>query len=52
MDRLAVENWQPARAAAALHITTSQLIKLVRNCPAAFQYLNQQRVNCSLPPLQ
>ena len=52
MDRLAVENWQPARAAAALHITTSQLIKLVRNYPAAFQYLNQQRGNCNLPPLQ
>jgi hypothetical protein len=28
------------------------LIKLIRNHPAAFQYLNRQRGNCSLPPLR
>ena len=52
MNRLAMEKWQPAPAAAALQITTSQLIKLIRNHPAAFQYLNRQRGNCSLPPLR
>ena len=52
MDRLAMEQWQPAPAAAALQITTSQLIKLVRNHPAAFQYVNRQRANGNLPPLQ
>jgi hypothetical protein len=52
MDRLAMENWQPAPAATALQITTSQLIKMIRSHPAAFQFLNQQRANCNLPPLQ
>jgi hypothetical protein len=52
MDRLAMERWQPSPAAAALQTTTSQLIKLLRNHPAAFQYVNRQRANCNLPPLQ
>jgi hypothetical protein len=52
MDRLARERWHPAPAATALQVTTSQLIKLVRNHPAAFQYVNQQRADCDLPPLQ
>jgi len=52
MDRLARERWHPAPAATALQVTTSQLIKLIRNHPAAFQYVNQQRADCDLPPLQ
>jgi hypothetical protein len=52
MDRLAREHWHPAPAATSLQITTSQLIKLIRNHPAAFQYVNQQRAVSDLPPLQ
>ncbi len=44
MDVLAGKDWQPAPAAEELGVTTSQLIKLLKDEPAAFEKANAVRL--------
>ncbi len=50
-DHLAVEGWQPAAVAATLGVSTSQLVRLVKRCPAGFSMMNRERVKRGLRPL-
>lgn len=43
MDVLAATSYEPAKAAAVLGVTSSQLIKLVKDEPRALAWVNQQR---------
>ena len=43
LDVIAAARWDVAKAALRLGSTTSQLIKLVKDHPAALRYLNEQR---------
>jgi hypothetical protein len=43
LDRLAVCDWDAARASAALDLSTSQLVKFLKQEPPAFTLLNRQR---------
>lgn len=51
-DRLAATGWQPAAAAGTLGVTSSQLVGLVRMCPAAWTALNAARAARGLPALR
>ena len=43
LDVIAAARWDVAKAALRLGSTTSQLVKLVKDHPAALRYLNEQR---------
>lgn len=43
MDMLATTSWDPARAAAALMCTTSQLVRMLKDEPRAIERLNEER---------
>jgi len=43
MDAIAALNWDMARAAAFLAVSSSQLVKLLKDEPRALQQVNQQR---------
>ena len=50
-DQLAESGWQPALPAEKLGVSPSQLVKLLRRCPAAFVAFNRERAACGLRPL-
>lgn len=52
MDSLAESDWQLAAAADHLEVSSSQLIKLFKLEPIAFQYLNRERQQAGLHPLK
>ena len=52
LDRLAAADWDVATAAAALAVTSSQLVKLLKTEPRAMQRLNVERGARDLPPLR
>lgn len=43
LDQLAASDWQPSDAAERLGVSSSQLIKLCKQHPPAFQLVNQKR---------
>ncbi|QDU76144.1 peptide chain release factor-like protein [Bremerella volcania] len=49
---LYAEGWDASAAAARLGCSTSQLVKLLKNEPAAFTLLNRQREALGLKPLK
>ncbi len=51
LDILAEEGWDLAHAARKLRVSTSQLVKLLRQEPRALQQLNQHRQAANLGPL-
>ena len=52
MDRIAMMQQEVPAAAAALGVSTSQLLKLIKHEPAALERLNQERTNMDLRPLR
>lgn len=52
LDVIADSRWKPRKAALRLGVTMSQLLKLVRNHPPAWGYLNEERKKRKLPPLK
>jgi len=50
-DLLTAAGWQPGPAAARLGVTSSQLVGLVRKCPAAWIAVNAARAARGLPAL-
>ena len=52
LDRLAACDWDAGAAAERLGVTASQLVKLLKLEPAAFQLLNRQRRARELTPLK
>jgi len=52
LDRLQPSGWEMPPAAAALGVTTSQLIRLFRQVPAAWTAINRLRLAHGLPPLK
>lgn len=46
LDVIASEKWEPKPAATRLGVSTSQLIKLVKDHPLAFQQWNTERAKC------
>ena len=52
MDRLAVVGYDHAAAAEALGVSGSQLLKLLKDEPTAFERFNQQRRERGLHPLR
>lgn len=50
-DHLAVAGWQPAEVAGTLGVSTSQLVRLVKRCPAGFSMMNRERGKMGLRPL-
>lgn len=52
LDELAASDWDVARAAAQIMVTTSQLVKLVKTEARAFRLLNQARAERGLSPLR
>lgn len=52
LNVLADEGWEPRGAADRLGCSTSQLIKLVKQHPAAFQRLNRERQTLDRHPLK
>jgi hypothetical protein len=51
LDRLQVTHWNLPPAAAALGVSSSQLLRLFRREPAAWTMLGRQRAAAGLPPL-
>lgn len=43
LDVIAAESWQPKPAAERLGVTSSQLVKFVKDCPAAMTQWNRER---------
>lgn len=52
LDRIAVMQNDVSAAAAALGVSTSQLLKLIRHEPSALEAFNQQRQSMGLHPLR
>lgn len=52
LDQLEQSGWEMAPTAAALGVTTSQLIKLFRQVPAAWEAINRLRLARGLPSLK
>ena len=52
LQALEASAFDVAAAAAALHVSTSQLLKLFRRVPAAWVQLNRLRLARGLPPLR
>ena len=52
LDHLAVTDWEPARAAALLGCTSTQLVRLVASHKAAFARLNTERAALGLHGLR
>jgi len=52
LQTLEASAFDVAAAAAALHVSTSQLLKLFRRVPAAWVQLNRLRLARGLPPLR
>jgi len=52
LQMLEASAFDVAAAAASLHVSTSQLLKLFRRVPAAWVQLNRLRVARGLPPLR
>jgi len=52
LQALEASAFEVAAAAAALHVSTSQLLKLFRRVPAAWVQLNRLRLARGLPPLR
>ena len=48
LDQLYANDWDAARAAKSLACTTSQLIKLIKKEPAAFELVNRERAKRTL----
>jgi len=51
LDHLAAAQFEPAAAAHSLQISSSQLLKLLQGEPAAWSWLQQQRLQAGLKPL-
>jgi len=52
LDAIANAGWQPAPAAKRLGVSTSQLIKLVKDHPPGFEKWNTERSHCRLHSLK
>ncbi|MFO0911870.1 MAG: peptide chain release factor-like protein [Pirellulales bacterium] len=52
LDLLAAHGWRPAPAAAQLGCSSSQLVKLVQQHPAAGTWVNRMRMDAGLEPLK
>lgn len=52
LDRLHENEFDISRASEELHCTNSQLLKFLKQLPAAFEYFNQQRQTRDLPRLR
>lgn len=52
LDRLHENEFDISRASEKLHCTNSQLMKFLKQLPAAFEYFNQQRQARDLPRLR
>ncbi len=52
LDRLAACHWELADAAAQLDVSATQLVKLLKSEPRAFQLLNAERANRGLGALK
>lgn len=51
LDHLAANDFDVAPTAKGLHISTSQLIKFLKTCPAAFELVNRKRIQNNLKRL-
>ena len=52
LDHLEASGFAAAETAERLGISTSQLIRLIKKTPAAFERLNRRRMESGLPPLK
>lgn len=52
MDVLADSAWDPRRAALRLGVSPTQLVKLLRDCPAALRTVNARRERAGAHPLK
>jgi hypothetical protein len=52
LDQLADQEWQPAPAADRLGVSSSQLIRFLKRCPAGMAVVNQERSRRGLRPLK
>lgn len=52
LDAIHVQQFDVAAAAKSLQISTSQLVKFLKNCPAAIESVNQKRVELGLGRLK
>ena len=52
LDNLAAYGWHPADAAKTLKCSASQLLKLIKHHPAAWQLVNAMRTQAGKHPLK